>query len=211
MPKNRPTLNTRLMVVLIAVGLLGGVSRPVAGTREVKPKAPVPETGQTTSYAEGDDGDLRAGVAWPTPRFTDRGDGTVRDHLTGLIWLQDASCVGDVPWAQALTAAHTLGHGQCGLTDGSQAGEWRVPNIKELYSLFDLAFFEPAVSNAAGTAPWTEGDAFSRVQPVFSYWSSTTVAQDTLHAWYIYPATASILSTPKSGSRLFVWPVRGGE
>jgi hypothetical protein len=31
----------------------------------------VPKTGQTTSYATGDDGDLEKGVAWPNPRFTD--------------------------------------------------------------------------------------------------------------------------------------------
>jgi hypothetical protein len=49
--------------------------------------APVPKTWQTTSYGTGDDGDLRKGVAWPDPRWTDNGDGTVTDHLTGLIWL----------------------------------------------------------------------------------------------------------------------------
>ena len=37
----------------------------------------LPQTGQTTSYATGDDGDLERGVAWPVPRFTDQGDGTV--------------------------------------------------------------------------------------------------------------------------------------
>jgi hypothetical protein len=177
--------------------------------------APVPQTGQTLSYADGDDGDLQAGVAWPVPRFTDNHDGTVTDNLTGLIWLKKASCLSNLSWSQALTAANTLVHGQCDLMDGSQAGDWRLPNIKELYSVFDvfdLAFFEPAISNAAGTAPWREGDAFSGVQPVISYWSSTTVAQDSSHAWYIYPATASILSTGKSGgSLLFVWPVRGGD
>src|SRR5262245_48386122 len=30
----------------------------------------VPKTGQTTSYATGDDGDLRKGIELPTPRFT---------------------------------------------------------------------------------------------------------------------------------------------
>ncbi len=31
--------------------------------------APVPQTGQTVSYAPGDDGDLQKGVASPIPRF----------------------------------------------------------------------------------------------------------------------------------------------
>ena len=26
------------------------------------------------------------------PRFTDMGDGTIRDNVSGLIWLKDASC-----------------------------------------------------------------------------------------------------------------------
>jgi hypothetical protein len=45
----------------------------------------LPETGQTTSYATGDDGDLEMGVAWPSPRFTVSGD-CVTDNLTGLMW-----------------------------------------------------------------------------------------------------------------------------
>lgn len=43
------------------------------------------KTGQTTSYAAGDDGDLERGVAWPAVRFSDRGNGTVSDKLTGLM------------------------------------------------------------------------------------------------------------------------------
>ena len=43
----------------------------------------VPKTGQTTSYRTHDDGDLEKGVTWPSTRFTDNGDGTVTDNLTG--------------------------------------------------------------------------------------------------------------------------------
>ena len=66
--------------------------------------APVPETGQTTCYDalgntiacldSGQDGELQKGVAWPSPRFTDYGDGTVRDNLTGLTWMKEADCIG---------------------------------------------------------------------------------------------------------------------
>ena len=37
------------------------------------------------------------GVAWPVSvptRFTDHGNGTVTDKLTGLMWLMDAGCFG---------------------------------------------------------------------------------------------------------------------
>jgi len=73
--------------------------------------APVPKTGQTTTYAAGDDGALQKGVAWPTPRFTDNNNGTVTDNLTGLTWLRDASCLGFQTWANALAAANSLADG----------------------------------------------------------------------------------------------------
>ena len=55
--------------------------------------APVEKTGQTISYATGDDGDLEMGMTWPVPRFTDNEDGMVTDNLTGLMWLKDANCI----------------------------------------------------------------------------------------------------------------------
>ncbi len=57
------------------------------------PPAPVPKTGQVTTYAVGDDGDHMAGIAAPSPRFTDNGNGTVTDNLTGLVWLKDGNCI----------------------------------------------------------------------------------------------------------------------
>ena len=56
-----------------------------------KTEALVPQTGQTDYYAAGDDGALQKGVPWPTPRFTDNGNGTVTDNLTHLIWLKNAN------------------------------------------------------------------------------------------------------------------------
>jgi hypothetical protein len=102
---------------------------PVSGA-----PAPVPQTGQThcwditwsptTCDGTGEDGDYQAGVDWPAPRFTNRGNGTVRDNLTGLFWLQDSGCGGNNhPWWDALTFANTLASGMCGLTDGSVAGD----------------------------------------------------------------------------------------
>ena len=61
-----------------------------------------PKTGQTLCYdslgavvpcaGTGQDGEIKAGVAWPSPRFTDNSNGTVTDNLTGLIWLKNANC-----------------------------------------------------------------------------------------------------------------------
>ena len=36
------------------------------------------------------DGDIRAGVVWPVPRFMDNGDGTVMERLIGPVWTKDA-------------------------------------------------------------------------------------------------------------------------
>lgn len=128
--------------------------------------APVEKTGQKTSYATGDDGDLEKGVAWPAPRFTDNGDGTVTDNLTGLIWLKNANCFGTRTWANALSDCNGLASGSCGLTDGSVAGDWRLPNIKEFQSLIDYGFCYPALPS---------GHPFTNVQGNH-YWSGSTYA-----------------------------------
>ncbi len=119
--------------------------------------APVPKTGQTTCYdsdgnviscaGTGQDGDLQAGVNLPVPRFTDNGNGTVRDNATGLVWLKNGSCLGNLQWVDALEAVNSLAEGNvaCNLTDQSVAGDWRVPNLNELTSLLDLGTWGPAL------------------------------------------------------------------
>src|SRR5207245_1116510 len=77
--------------------------------------APVPQTGQVKCYGRdtrisscagtGQDGELQKGVKLPTPRFTDNGNGTFTDNLTGLIWLKNAACLETVrPWLASLDA-----------------------------------------------------------------------------------------------------------
>jgi Protein of unknown function (DUF1566) len=165
--------------------------------------APVPQTGQTLSYAEGDDGDIQAGVAWPVPRFTDNGNGTVTDNLTGLIWLKQASCstISPADWLTALAHDNGLAHGQCGLTDGSHAGDWRIPNIKELQSLVDLGHFSPALPG---------GHPFLGVQSENRWWSTTYAGNPDNAAWNVYLLSGYTAGLVKSGAYL-VWPVRGGD
>jgi hypothetical protein len=63
------------------------------------------------------------------PSYTDNGNGTVTDNVTGLTWSQatDSNKVSLVE-AEAIAAKMTLG----GHSD------WRVPDIKEMYSLIDF-------------------------------------------------------------------------
>jgi len=176
--------------------------------------APVPKTGQTDSYdVAGSDGDLEKGVAWPTPRFTDNGNGTVTDNLTRLIWMKNASNVGadgfaTKTWAEAISAANGLHTGQYGLSDGSQAGDWRLPNRKELESLVDCAFIDPALPNTLGTGQWTGGNPFQGVQTSF-YWSSSTSAYFTTYAWVVSFDDGFVNYHDKSYSGC-VWCVRAG-
>ena len=181
--------------------------------------ARVGETGQKTCYDEagtvidcagtGQDGEIRPGVAWPNPRFVDNSDGTVTDMLTGLVWLKNANCFGQRTWTSALADANTLASTVCGLSDGSQAGDWRLPSANELQSLIDYENFSPALSNATGTAQWTEGDAFTSVQ-MGVYWSSSSFVYSPSHAaWQVCLHCGYVYYYDKAFSA-DVWPVRGG-
>ena len=93
----------------------------------------------------GQDGDIQAGVPHPSPRLTDLGDGTVRDNFTGLIWLRQADCLGQVGWSEALARSNALAEGECELSDGSAPGDWRLPNIRELMSLISVSVAHSAL------------------------------------------------------------------
>jgi len=167
---------------------------------EICVNAIIPKTGQTTSYAPGDDGDLQMGVVWPNPRFTDNRDGTVTDNLTELIWLKDASCFEQLDWNSALSECNLLNSGECGLTDGSVAGAWRLPNLFELESLRDMSNHIPALPS---------GHPFVYVESR-NYWSSTTSAEDDNFASSVSTYDGGNVFLHKVNS-LYVWCVRGGQ
>jgi hypothetical protein len=165
------------------------------------PPALVPKTGQVTIYASGDDGDLQTGVASPNPRFTDNTDGTVTDKNTGLVWLKNANCFDKRLWADAITNSNSLNSGECGLTDGSTEGDWRLPNYKELFSLLDANKFNPALPS---------GHPFTIVQSDY-YWSSTTVESDNDIAWGVRLDYSLVVIIGKANSAVSMWPVRGPD
>ena len=170
--------------------------------------APIEKTWQTFCYNDYDDGWMQKGVAWPDPRFTDNGDGSVTDNLTGLVWLQDANC-GDVQasdWWNALNNAYFL-HGQngtCGLWDGSYSGDWRMPNVKELQSLIDYGSRVPQEEPAL-----PEGNPFVDVSNA-AYWTSTTYRVNAGYALIVDIGTGVIDYRDKTYLG-YVWPVRGGQ
>jgi len=173
-------------------------------------RALVPKTGQTDDYGvTGSDGDLEKGVAWPNPRFTDNLDGTVTDNLTGLIWLKDANCFGTRTWNNALSDSNGLASGSCGLTDGSGAGDWRLPNRFELESLVNLKYYDPPIPNTAGTGQWSQGEPFNNVL-CYNYWTATTFAYAPNGAWSVDMRFGENSLDDKNDHR-YVWPVRGGN
>ena len=114
----------------------------------------------------------------PDERFVDRGDGTVQDKYTGLIWMRCAlgqtwdgtTCSGDAStynWQLALQAAD-------GYTFASSSA-WRLPNINELKSIVEKACYDPAINVTA--FPTTPSDGF---------WTSSTYAYVNDYAWRIH-------------------------
>lgn len=107
-----------------------------------RPSYPVVDTGQHACY--GAIGNVRL-TACPAPgaryygqdaqysanesSYTDNGDGTVTDNVTGLMWQK--SFTDDVAWSDAA--------GLAAKADTGGYRDWRVPTIKELYSLIDFS------------------------------------------------------------------------
>ena len=198
----------RLYLLILSVSL---VLLIIIGHALADAPAKVPKTGQTTCYdaagnvisctGTGQDGDKQAGVTWPSPRFTDNNNGTITDHLTGLVWLKDANCFGQRAWTAALNDANTLANGNCGLSDGSQAGDWRLPNVKELESLVH--------AGVEHTAGWLASQGATNVG-ASEYWTSTTSSSSMANAWLVNLGGGGSGTSPKS-TTYKVWPVRGGS
>lgn len=141
------------------------------------PPRRIPDSGQTTSYsASGDDADH---VAHPRS-YTDNGDGTVTDDVTGLVWQRcalgrsGATCDGDTAnftWWEAAGAEDAAGNPMavdaCGSSTVAGHSDWRLPTPRELIELANHGDTWTAIDTAAFPAT-------SSVE----YWSSAPVTYD---------------------------------
>jgi hypothetical protein len=150
----------------------------------------------------GDDGSVLAGVPLTYPRFVDNGNGTVTDTVTGLMWLKEANCLSG-SWADALAAVQSLASGECGLTDGSAAGEWRMPNRNEMESLEDRMENNHAEYFNATYVWKLSGELYQA--PIFGsfvgneyYWTSTTDAADTSEGWAVFSCDFGVYDAEKA-------------
>ncbi len=126
------------------------------------------------------------------PSYAISGDElTVHDNVTGLTWMRDPDLNGDGvvdvddkrTFAEAPAYADTLNLQNFGGYD-----DWRVPSIKELYSLMDFRGTDPMSDNTANLTPFIDtdyfyfgyGDLAASERIIDSQWVTTSLTVDTV-------------------------------
>ncbi len=164
--------------------------------------------------------------------YVDCENGTVTDNRTGLVWLANANCWTDLSWREAMERVAALAdiangsvaaNDDCGLSDNSSPGEWRLPSVSEWEDMISNALGQggdpdctgggsgPAITNDAGTDCWQAGgSSFSNVLSG-PYWAATTVESTPNYAWSNFLLTGTVTDLFEKTDRYRVWPVRGGQ
>lgn len=222
---------TMRVICVLSSFLMMGIAQGQSGGVVVVPlggdtyQAGVAKTGQTLCYVtpdnvgpdpaklipcanSGQDGEFQRGVPWPVPRFTNNLNGTVRDNLTGLIWLKDANCYGTLYGGGQLTRPKALffitdinrQNVDCG--DTANSSDWRLANRAELTSLLDISQ-SPALPT---------GHPFSNVELNY-YWTSSYHAffKALGVGWGVHFSAGDVESLSWLLDSAYVWPVRGGN
>ncbi len=114
------------------------------------------------------------------PSYQNDGDGTITDLNTGLMWVQDP---GDkMTYSEAIA----------GVDSFNLAGynDWRVPSIKELYSLIDFRGTDPdpMASSSEDLTPFIDteyfvfeyGDTSAGERIIDSQWVTTSIYESTV-------------------------------
>ncbi len=116
-----------------------------------------------------------------------------QDRLTQRTWLNDKWLdTGAVTWQQALDRIKRL-------NEEKVAGyrDWRLPNIRELESLIDVALHSPAIA---------AGHFFQSVHE--GYWSATTSRYEPRYAWVLYTKDGAIGVGHKPQRDFYVLAIR---
>ncbi|MCF7920122.1 MAG: DUF1566 domain-containing protein [Candidatus Cloacimonetes bacterium] len=134
---------------------------------------PIVDTGQTlyynnlTAITEPIAGDAFFGqdacYTGNQPSFTDNGDGTITDNVTGLMWQKttDQDGDGDIDYQDKMSQSEALANAVNCTTGGYT--DWRLPNIKEQYSLMDFNGIDPSGYEGSSTddlVPFIDTDYF---------------------------------------------------
>ena len=159
-------------------------------------------------------------------RYVDCGNGTVTDNVTGLVWLKFAACGGgtidfhlaheSVAGLSDLPADFPEPDADCGLSDHSSPGEWRLPSASEWQAMVAAAAAmdcSPAITNDAGTGCWDADDPGSSFRSVLStgYWSATPEVIMWSEAYVMFLDFNGTSSSEPKSDLYRAWPVRGGQ
>lgn len=174
----------------------------------------LPDTGQTVCYdtmgrggsseipcdGTGQDGEFSIHPMG----FTNNGDGTVTDNVTGLMWQQDDN--GKFNWYEAAGSQHNQynvpGTDICGSLTLAGHTDWRLPSLTELMGIAHYGMTGPAIDTAY--FPNTDTSILSM------YWSSTIYAYSPNSAWIVNFYYGSVDKNIKYNNGAFVRCVRGG-
>ncbi len=153
-------------------GAVAATAVPVAAVA-VTGSYPVVDTGQSACYnaagtqtpcpAQGEaDYGQDAQYAGHVPSYTDNGDGTVTDNVTGLMWSKspDLNDDGTINSADKLSYAAASAKADSFTLAGYD--DWRLPTIKELYSLIDFRGLDPSgyQGDSSGLVSFIDTDYF---------------------------------------------------
>jgi len=143
------------------------------------PRIWLPRTGQTTSYASGDDGYFKAGNPRKT-RFINGGGGTISDRAAGLMWVEKPQLI--IPGATGVHATNQI---------QAARGDWANSTA---YAAADLA------KDTADSTYWVCAAAHTSAS------SDTFAADRAAHPTYwrqtVWTASAANLTTPAT----MTWP-----
>lgn len=122
--------------------------------------------------------------------FIINGDSTVTDSSTGLMWQQDV-------WE---SDTWKLGLSHCEGMMFAGYNDWRMPNVKEILSIVDYSFENPAINT----------EYFPNTV-LATYWSSSSSANSPINASGIDFGSGVNVTNRKSYSSIYVRAVRGGQ
>jgi hypothetical protein len=145
-----------LLLTVLTISMLACVTVTPAGDGNLPDISgyPIVGTNQTTFYNTSNpisapaEGEAFYGqdAQYPknTPSYTDNGDGTVTDNVTGLMWEQSPDTDGDsdIDAADKLTYDEAVAGAATCETGGYD--DWRLPTIKEQYSLIIFSGKDPS-------------------------------------------------------------------
>ena len=145
-----------------------------------------------------EDGATRRGVSWPAVRFTNNGDGTVTDNMTGLMWLKDAKKI-----STAYAFEDAVSHSQNDLLPFADYYDWYLPNISEMRSLMNYGqigydYLSVYFDNCSYPEDW---------------WSSTSSPENPSANACCFSLRQFFSSFEDSGktSNFYVWAVRANS